>query len=667
MNKKVLVIDDEHDIVELLRYTLERAQFSVVGASEGKTGLHLAEQEHPDVIVLDWMMPGLTGLEVCRRLRVESPTARIPVIMLTAKGTESDRVAGLEVGADDYVTKPFSPKELVARIHAVLRRRAVVQTGDLTIDLDRQQVLYRGSKLSVTPAEFHALQLLAASPARILFHMPTRPQGLLLGEIAVREKLVTRTQLDAALTAQDRAPNRRIGQVLVERGYLRPDQVEWALARQRERFVPTLLGPVLISRSLATEFQVHEGLRLQGRLSELGIRPVPRLGEILVKRGALTAAALDAAIEIQSLKRLGCPGCGDSFDPVARTCGRCGREFPTLYARIATALHEALDAEARRHRIDIPEQVLAACANSENDLGKYLLLREVGRGGMGVVHRAWQKESNQVVALKVLSHKSLTGTGVVTPFGDADDVKRFHAEARAISQLDHPHIVRVLDYGTYRNHFYIAMPFIDGISLEAFIHDSRDEAIFQRTYPGLRSFRLFAAVIRDVALAVNEAHDKGIVHRDLKPGNVLIDLRGHPWVIDFGLARMVQGEGAHERSDVVVGTPYYMAPEQAGSGVESIDFLADVYSLGAMLYELAAGAPPYAGKAPEEALMTLTKEPPTPVETAAPGVPSELARIIGKAMAYEKRHRYPGAIFMAEDLGRYLSGLPLQGGPPGSS
>jgi two-component system alkaline phosphatase synthesis response regulator PhoP len=170
----VLVIDDEKDLVELVRYNLEKSGFDVVGAKDGASGLELASSSHPDVIVLDVMMPEMDGLEVCRRLRGEPRTARIPLIMLTAKAGETDRVVGLELGADDYVVKPFSPRELVARVKALLRRTSskagseeVLRRGELTIDVGRREVSWKGKAVALTATEFRVLQYLAERPGRV--------------------------------------------------------------------------------------------------------------------------------------------------------------------------------------------------------------------------------------------------------------------------------------------------------------------------------------------------------------------------------------------------------------------------------------------------------------------------------------------------------------------
>ncbi len=171
----ILVIDDEKDLLELVRYNVEKEGFDVILATDGAAGLEIALKHRPDLIVLDLMMPGMDGLEVCKRLRAEARTARIPLIMLTARAAETDRIVGLEMGADDYVTKPFSPRELVARAKAVLRRTQlqeeppeVIRQGSIVIDLKRHEVTCGGKPVQLTATEFRILQCLASRPGRVL-------------------------------------------------------------------------------------------------------------------------------------------------------------------------------------------------------------------------------------------------------------------------------------------------------------------------------------------------------------------------------------------------------------------------------------------------------------------------------------------------------------------
>jgi two-component system phosphate regulon response regulator PhoB len=176
VREKILVVEDEADILEVLEYTLAREGYRVLGSRDGAEALVLARREAPRLILLDLMLPGLDGLEVCRRLKADAVTRDVPIIMVTAKGEESDVVLGLGLGADDYVTKPFSPKELVARIRTVLRRGPLVDADGtqarlvfrhLTIDPERHEVAVDGESIEFTPTELRLLHLLAAHPGRV--------------------------------------------------------------------------------------------------------------------------------------------------------------------------------------------------------------------------------------------------------------------------------------------------------------------------------------------------------------------------------------------------------------------------------------------------------------------------------------------------------------------
>ncbi|AWK88082.1 phosphate regulon transcriptional regulator PhoB [Azospirillum thermophilum] len=169
----VLVVEDEADIVTLLKYNLEKEGFRVVAASDGEEALLLAGEQAPNLVLLDWMLPLMSGLEVCRQLRRNAKTRDIPIIMLTARGEEGDRVRGLNSGADDYITKPFSPTELVARMRAVLRRSApgmtdeTLQFADVTMDLAAHRVRRNGRDIHLGPTEFRLLRHFMQHPGRV--------------------------------------------------------------------------------------------------------------------------------------------------------------------------------------------------------------------------------------------------------------------------------------------------------------------------------------------------------------------------------------------------------------------------------------------------------------------------------------------------------------------
>ncbi|MFH1115287.1 MAG: response regulator transcription factor [Pseudomonadota bacterium] len=170
--KKILVVDDEEDILELVKYNLEKDGYRVTCVTTGEQALEIIRSDTPDAIVLDLMLPGQDGLDVCRKLKGAPETSTVPILMLTAKGEDADIVTGLELGADDYVTKPFSPRVLLARIRAVLRRRnkegedenSVISIGELTIDPARHEVRVQGEPTVLTATEFRILQYLARRP-----------------------------------------------------------------------------------------------------------------------------------------------------------------------------------------------------------------------------------------------------------------------------------------------------------------------------------------------------------------------------------------------------------------------------------------------------------------------------------------------------------------------
>ncbi len=192
----ILVIDDEEDLIELVRYNLNKEGFEVAGASDGESGLVQAKRNKPDVVIIDLMLPGIDGLEVCRALRAGSETSHIPLIMLTAKGSESDRIVGLELGADDYITKPFSPRELTARIKALLRRtrgfrqnRSLIRRGEISIDLNSHEVSCQGSAVELTATEYRLLQFMASHPGHV-FSRNAIIENVLGRDVAVLDRTI---------------------------------------------------------------------------------------------------------------------------------------------------------------------------------------------------------------------------------------------------------------------------------------------------------------------------------------------------------------------------------------------------------------------------------------------------------------------------------------------
>ena len=195
--KRILIIEDDKDIVELVRYNLEKEGFRVSSADNGAAGLSQLRESPPDLVILDLMLPRLPGLEICKEVRRDPKLPRLPILMLTARGDEADRVVGLEMGADDYVSKPFSPRELVARVKALLRRaepaaesEAAIEIGDLSIDPASYRVLREGKPVSLSTLEFRLLHFLAAHPNRVF------SRDRLLDTVWGTERFVTPRSVD---------------------------------------------------------------------------------------------------------------------------------------------------------------------------------------------------------------------------------------------------------------------------------------------------------------------------------------------------------------------------------------------------------------------------------------------------------------------------------------
>jgi serine/threonine protein kinase/Tfp pilus assembly protein PilF len=270
-------------------------------------------------------------------------------------------------------------------------------------------------------------------------------------------------------------------------------------------------------------------------------------------------------------------------------------------------------------------------------VGGYEIEGELGRGGMGVVFRAWQRKLNRLVALKML-------TGYYGP----PELKRFFAEAETAAALQHTNIVHVYDVGEHDGAPFFAMEYIEGGSLA------------DRLRSGPMTARETAEFLIPVARALDFAHKHNVVHRDMKPGNILIDPQGVPKVTDFGIAKRLTAESALTLSGAVIGTPVYMAPEQARGTSRDVGGAADIYSLGAILYEMLAGRPPFLPEESDTSIMVrVATENPVSPAWHKPGTPRDLETICLKCLAKEPGERYASAAAVADDLQLFLEERPI--------
>ena len=272
------------------------------------------------------------------------------------------------------------------------------------------------------------------------------------------------------------------------------------------------------------------------------------------------------------------------------------------------------------------------------DFGDYELLEVIGRGGQGVVYRARQKSLNRTVALKVI------GLG---HWATEAHLKRFRLEAEAAASLEHPCIVPIHEVGERDGSCYFSMKFIEGGQLDAVVK--------REPMPIRQAVELIAKVAR----TVHYAHEHGILHRDIKPGNILLDQKGEPHLTDFGLARLIETESTVTRTLEVLGTPSYMAPEQAVGDNEAVSSVTDVYGLGAVLYQLLTGQPPFAGGTTYETIKLLLDTEPRKPRLLNPKMDRDLSTICLKCLEKDPKRRYSSALALAEDLERWLKHEPI--------
>jgi tRNA A-37 threonylcarbamoyl transferase component Bud32 len=380
------------------------------------------------------------------------------------------------------------------------------------------------------------------------------------------------------------------------------------------REVPEADRSVLFTELLALELELRQGR---------GERPTPK--EYL-DRFPERVRSIDAAFAIT----------GAGAGPVVITSNE---ESPASPGPIPAARQHAEDQDATiATPLPDPSASTDPSAGVIHEFGDYELMEEIARGGMGVVYKARQKSLDRLVALKMI----LAGR-----FASPAELQRFHNEAKAAAQVDHPQIVPIYQVGEHEGCPYLCMKLVQGGSL--------DQRMDGTPMPSSEAVPL----VESLARTIHYAHQHALIHRDLKPANVLRSADGSYLITDFGLAKLLKGPEGLTQTDQIMGTPSYMAPEQAWGRTREITPVADVYALGAILYEMLTGRAPFRAATMPETLDLVRSEQPAPPRLLNPTIEPDLQTICLKCLEKEPRDRYASAEALADDLDRYRRGEPI--------
>lgn len=671
---RILLVDDNPTNLDILRETLAGRGYRLFVARSGEDAIRLATRTRPLLILLDVIMPGIDGFETCRRLKGDPQTRDSAVIFLSALDNAIDKVRGLEVGAVDFITKPFQGDEVVARVNTHLtmqrlRHQLETRNAELARELQVAQALLSdarrrvdGALLGQSPAvralresiAQHALStdalLLTGPPgtgreaaARAIHHESPRgsqafihvncallPSGQDPGILSRPQAVEAAAQGGGSRMSMLELADR--GTLYLEEVHRLPGEVQERLAQalaaidaQRERGEPASPDVRVIASCSAlhpAESGFHPRLRALIERRQLRVPPlaersedVPELAIFFMQQHARRIGAVVESVSDESMKRL--------------------RKYrwPGDVRELQSVIERAV-VSAREPVLEVDQALL----DEGQPLGLYRLMEKLGQGGMGEVWRARHQLLARPCAVKLI-RPELLGEG-----SREAAIERFQLEARTISRLSSPNTVKLYDFGVSETgSFYYVMELLDGMDLASLVH----------RFGPLPPERV-VTVLRQACRSLGEAHAAGLLHRDVKPHNLFLCRLGMDFdvvkVLDFGLVKPLRGGSANlSSSGAVTGTPAYMPPERVVGGTG--DERADLYSLGCVAYWMLTGRTVFEGDAMAMMLHHVRSAPQPPSAVAGVPLPQRLEQIVLACLEKQPHQRPRSALELWHQLG----------------
>ncbi len=574
----ILVVDDNEMNRDVISRRLQHKKYKVETAENGYVALEMLAKGGFDLVILDVMMPGLSGYDVLKKLREEASMGDLPVIMATARDASEDIVQALSLGANDYVTKPLDFAVLLARVKTQLQLKQALE------ELREAHQKIQDAQRRIAALEERAPEAVQDIPAwanaaatNLADALGTPRVGVFLIEDSELVVLVKADVPRPSVSGLFRAANRHRPETLENDAG--PATVVPIVGMTGELF-----GGISIGRSI--EVLDETELRLATSIAHqlAGAIELRRLREAVASQRARRDASRQQLIDQGVALVLVCPLCGRCFDHTSQTCPDDGDRLDSRWL--------------------LPSVVA----------GRYRLTRVLGEGGMATVFQARDEKLTRDVAIKILKAEF---------FDDENIRQRFEQEARALGQIDHPGVLRVFDTGELDGFVYLVTEVLRGQDLESVLRNHGPARPDQA-----------ARLVRQLGAALSAAHQARVLHRDIKPGNIFLTHHAdgfHAKMLDFGLAKSMRTTDTLTKTGLIVGTPAYMSPEQIQG--HAVDARSDVYSLAVVLFEVLTGQRLVRNTELFEIFSEIVRYSPPLVTSFVPSLSHDVDRLFSQALA----------------------------------